>query len=97
MPDTIELRANMFLHTTFKQRGWSNPSYIPVEEKTSGLDLLATLDIPKEQVGAIYVNGRAYLAADAVIRPGDRVALFSPGAPMFVFLGFHNHSYSRAS
>jgi sulfur carrier protein ThiS len=96
MTNTVDLHANMFLHTLFQERGWANPCQIPVAAEISALSLLAFLSIPKEQVGAVFVNGRAYSATEAVIRPGDRVAIFSPGAPMFVFLGFHDHSYSLA-
>jgi hypothetical protein len=96
MSNTIDLYANMFLHTMFQQRGWPNPSRIPVEVETSALALLARLAIPKEEVGVIFVNGKAYSPARAVIHPGDRVALFSPGAPMFMDLGSHDYAYGFA-
>ena len=94
--NTIDVHANMFLHTMFRQRGWANPSQVPVETEITGPALLDSLQIPKDQVGAIFVNGKAYQASEAVIHPGDRVALFSPSAPMFVFLSFRNHSYTVA-
>jgi sulfur carrier protein ThiS len=98
MTNTIDLHANMFLHTMFRERGWANPSQVPVEtQEITGLALLESLQIPKEQVGAIFVNGKAYQASEAIIHPGDRVALFSPSAPMFVFLSFRDHSYTVGS
>ena len=44
----------------------------------------------------IFVNRRAYRPSRAVIRPGDRVALFSPGAVMFLDLGSHEQAYGFA-
>ena len=91
--NTIRLHANMFLHALFRQRGWANPSLISVEAETPALALLASLQIPAGDVGVIYVNGKPYSSSRAVVRPGDRVALFSPGAPMFLDLGSHERAY----
>ena len=79
---TIHLHANMFLHKVFRQRGWANPSHIPVESEITALDLLESLQIPVKEVGLIFVNGSPFPPETAVLRPGDRVALFSPGAPV---------------
>jgi hypothetical protein len=97
MTNTIDLYANMFLHNTFRQRGWANPSSIPVNAPIPALALLAKLHIPKEEVGVIFVNGKAYPPSRAVIHPGDRVALFSPSAPMFMDLGSHEYACGFAS
>jgi len=93
MSSTIELYGNMWLRDTFRQRGWSNPHSFAIEGELAGPALLARLDIPDEEVGMIFVNHRAYSPSRAIIRPGDRVALFSPGAVMFVDLGFHERAY----
>jgi hypothetical protein len=93
MSSTIELYANMWLRDTFRQRGWSNPRSLAVEGEISGVGLLALLDIPEKEVGMIFVNHRAYSPSRAIVRPRDRVALFSPGAVMFVDLGFHERAY----
>jgi hypothetical protein len=79
----IKVHANMFLHITFRQRGWSNPSHVPVEEpEITALMLLEMLQIPLKDVGIIFVNGKPFPPAAAILHPGDRVALFSPGAPV---------------
>ncbi len=93
MTNTIELHGYLFLHDTFRQRGWTNPRRLTVETETPALELLAQLDIPEENVGVIFVNGKAHPRTRAVIRPGDRVALVSPGAPMFMDLGSHEKAY----
>lgn len=93
MSSTIELHGNMWLRDTFRERGWSNPRSVAVEREMSGAELLAELDIPEKEVGTIFVNRRAHSLSRAIIRPGDRVALFSPGAVMFLDLGFHERAY----
>jgi hypothetical protein len=97
MTDTIELYGNMWLRDTFRQRGWASPHHFTVESETSGLALLVKLDIPEKEVGIIFVNRRAHSPSRAVIRPGDRVALFSPGAVMFLDLGSHDRAYGFVS
>jgi hypothetical protein len=92
MTDTVELYGNMWLRDTFQQRGWANPRRFTVEREISALALLAQLDIPAEEVGVIFVNRRAYRPMRAIIRPGDRVALFSPGAVMFMDFGSHDQA-----
>ncbi len=97
MTNTIELYGNMLLRDTFRQRGWANPCRFPVEGETPAMALLAQLDIPEEEVGVIFVNRRAHRPSRAVIRPGDRVALFSPGAVMFLDFGSHEQAYGFVS
>ncbi len=79
---TIELHAFMFLSDLFKERHWTNPCQFDVDQETTGRELLAQLEIPAEQVAAIFVNHRLFKPMAASIKPGDRVALVSPGAPM---------------
>jgi sulfur carrier protein ThiS len=93
MINTIELHGYLFLHDIFRQRGWTNPRHLTVETETPALELLAELDIPEEKVGVIFVNGKAQLPSRAAIHPGDRIALVSPGAPMFMDLGSHEQAY----
>lgn len=79
---TIELRGFMWLSDLFKERHWSNPAHFDVNAETTGEDLLDQLAIPAKRVNVIFVNGRVFNPATAIIRPGDRVALVPPGAPM---------------
>ena len=97
MTSTIEIYGNMWLRDTFRRRGWSNPYRFPIESETPGLALLAELDITEREVGIIFVNRRAYSPSRAIVRPGDRVALFSPGAVMFLDLGSHERAYGFVS
>jgi len=97
MTNTIELYGNLLLRDKFRERGWDNPRRFTVEHEIPALTLLAQLDIPQGEVGVIFVNRRAYRPLRAVIRPGDRVALFSPGALMFLDFGSHERAYGFVS
>lgn len=79
---TIELCGFMWLSDLFKERHWANPQRFDVEDEMTGRELLAQLAIPAEQVGVMFVNHRVFEPTAARIRPGDRVALVSPGAPL---------------
>jgi hypothetical protein len=90
VPTTIEVRAFMGLSDLFRERGWGFPLEVAVREGMSGDELLELLDIPKEKVEVIFVNGKASKPDQAVVNPGDRVALAPPGVPgpYRVLLGF---------
>lgn len=90
MSDPIELRGFMGLSKVFKERNWSNPYFITIKKIITGDELLIMLEIEKQQVEIIFVNGKAFLPSDAVIHSGDRVALVPPGTPgpYRVLLGF---------
>ncbi len=80
----------MGLFKVFKERNWSNPYILTIEKIVTGDELLIMLEIEKEQVEIIFVNGKAFLPSDARIQSGDRVALVPPGTPgpYRVLLGF---------
>lgn len=90
MSGTIELRVFMGLVQLFKERNWTIPKTVIIEEGITGADLIAQLDIPEQQVEIIFINGKVFLPMDAMINPGDRVALVPPGTPgpYRVMLGF---------
>ena len=87
---TIEVRAFMGLARIFRERGWTSPRPVDVQGEISGEDLLAMLDLKREMVEVIFVNGKAHPPDDAIVRGGDRVALAPPGVPgpYRVLLGF---------
>ncbi len=78
----VELHAFMWLSDLFKTRHWANPQRLDVDDEMTGRELLAQLAIPAERVGVMFVNHRVFDPKAAIIRPGDRVALVPPGAPM---------------
>ncbi|GFK94361.1 hypothetical protein NNJEOMEG_02205 [Fundidesulfovibrio magnetotacticus] len=92
MPATIEIRAFMGLSELFRERGWTSPMSLDVPPETTGEELLARLDVTRDQVEVVFVNGKASAPEHAVVRPGDRVALAPPGVPgpYRVLLGFRN-------
>lgn len=87
---TIELRGFMGLVQLFKERNWSIPKKIMIEDGLTGTELIKQLNIPENQVEIIFINGKVFLPSNALLTPGDRVALVPPGTPgpYRVMLGF---------
>lgn len=81
MSDTIELRAFMGLTALLRERGWPSPLLLAIEGPTTGLELLKMVDIPPDRVEVVFINGKVFRPADALVCPGDRVALVPPGTP----------------
>jgi hypothetical protein len=77
----IEVRLFMFLSALYKERNWSCPLSLQINEQLTGTGLLAILDIDRDRVEALLVNGMGVSPEDALIHPGDRVALLPPGTP----------------
>lgn len=92
MKGEIEVRFFNFLADLCKERNWTSPMNIGIEGELSGLDLLNKLEVPLNRVEILMVNGKAVSPSQAVIQPGDRVALLPPGTPgpYRVLLGFKN-------
>ncbi len=90
MSPMIQLRAYMGLSDLFRERSWPTPLEVDIREGMTGFELLAMLDIPREKVEVVFVNGKALEPSMAVLTGGDRVALVPPGAPgpYRVLLGF---------
>ena len=87
---SIEVRFFMFLTELCKERGWTSPMQLEIDQDITGDELLAQLDIPPERVEVLLVNGKAVWPSAARIQPSDRVALLPPGTPgpYRVLLGF---------
>lgn len=81
MTDTIDVVGFMDLASLFRRRGWSSPHVVPLSEPIDGATLLARLDVPDDAVECVFINHHALGLADAIIHPGDRVALVPPGVP----------------
>ncbi len=80
-PDTVEVVGFMDLAGLFRARGWTSPHRLPLAGPIDGFELLVRLDVSFDAVESLFVNHKAIGLADAVIRPGDRVALVPPGVP----------------
>jgi len=74
------VRGFSFLWEVFRRRGWPNPLRLPWPAPASASELLRLLEIPVEQVEAVFVNGLVRRVDDVIV-PGDRVALVPPGTP----------------
>ncbi|BAH73727.1 hypothetical protein [Solidesulfovibrio magneticus] len=90
MAKSIELRGFMELSELFRERGWNTPHEVAVSGTMTGPELLALLDVGRERVEVIFVNGKATSPEAATVAAGDRVALAPPGVPgpYRVLLGF---------
>ena len=90
MSGTIELRVFMGLVQLFKERNWSIPKEVMIEDGLVGTELIKQLNIPENRVEIIFINGKVFLPANARLTTGDRVALVPPGTPgpYRVMLGF---------
>jgi len=86
----IEVRLFMFLSDLCRERKWPTPLMLPLDRPVTGIELLGELAVPVERVEVLLVNGKSFWPTDAVIKPGDRVALLPPGTPgpYRVMLGF---------
>ena len=81
MKGNIEVRFFMFLAELRKERNWPIPLWMEIEGEMTGLAFLAKLDIPLERVEVLMINGKVVWPAEAILYPGDRVALLPPGTP----------------
>ena len=81
MGGQIELRAFMDLRALFGERGWSIPHFLDVEADMTGEELLRLVSIESARVESLIVNRSAIAVEEAIIHPGDRVALVPPGVP----------------
>ena len=92
VPGTIELVGFMQLQARFRDRGWANPHRWQLDREVDGPELLDLLDVPAKDVEVIFVNHTAFPMDQAIIHPGDRVALAPPGVPgpHRLLLGFKN-------
>ena len=89
-PTHVEIRAFSFLKKIFDERDWPFPLQFALESKCSGAELAEMLSLPVEKIEAVFVNGCAKPLAEALIKPGDRIAFVPYGTPgpYRVLLGF---------
>ena len=87
--DTVEIRAFGSLMEIFQKKNRPIPFSFPLEEPVVGSDLAKKLDIPRDAIEVIIVNG-AVQSLSYSVHPGDRVAFVPPGTPgpYRVLLGF---------
>lgn len=77
----IEIRAFMQLKQLFDKRKWPFPYFYKLEKECSAAELAQKLDLPPEQIEAVFINGKAQSLEESRVRPGDRVAFLPPGTP----------------
>lgn len=94
MSGQIELIAFMDLRKLFRERGWSIPCAMDLPSDMTGEELLCFLSIESNRVESLIVNRSAIAVEDAIIHPGDRVALVPPGVPgpHRLLLGIHGQA-----
>ncbi len=86
---TIEVRVFGRLAEIITKKNLPIPFTVDVEEPISGAELAKKLEIPRNEIEVIIVNG-VVQALSHSIQPGDRVAFVPPGTPgpYRVLLGF---------
>ncbi len=76
----VEVRAFSFIKEIFDQRGWPFPMEVPLEKECTAAELAEGLEIPREKIEAVFVNG-VVRKLNEPVKPGDRVAFVPPGTP----------------
>jgi len=86
---TIEVRVFGRLAGIFEKKQWSIPFIMDLENPIIGAELAKKLEIPRNEIEVIIVNG-VVQALSYSVQPGDRVAFVPPGTPgpYRVLLGF---------
>jgi molybdopterin converting factor small subunit len=86
---TIEVRVFGSLSGIFEKKNLPVPFIMGLVEPITGTDLAKKLEIPRDAIEVIIVNG-VVQALNYSIRPGDRVAFVPPRTPgpYRVLLGF---------
>lgn len=77
----IEVRAFMQLKQLFAERNWPFPYFYKLEKECSAVELAERLELPTDQIEAVFVNGKAQALDEGRVKPGDRVAFLPPGTP----------------
>ncbi|OPL11814.1 MAG: hypothetical protein AVO34_08105 [Firmicutes bacterium ML8_F2] len=87
----IDVRAFGKLYFLFRERGWDNPLHHEIKEPLSADELREKLDIPAEDVEAVFIN-RVIKPLSTTLHDGDRVAFVPPGVPSIhrFNLGFYD-------
>ena len=87
--NTIEVRVFGGLTGIFEKKNRPIPFIMDLGEPITGIDLAKKMNIPRDAIEVIIVNGTVQ-ALNHAIQPGDRVAFVPPGTPgpYRVLLGF---------
>ncbi len=85
----VEVRAFGRLSGIARKKKWPDPLRLDLRQPTTGEKLADKLEIPREEIEVIIVNGVTQSLSHA-IKPGDRVAFVPWGTPgpYRIFLGF---------
>lgn len=77
----VEVRAFSFIKSLFDARGWPFPLRYQLESPCSALELADRLEIPRDLLEAVFINGTVFRPEAGMVKPGDRVAFIPPGTP----------------
>lgn len=86
----LEIRGFLQLNAYLKKKYGKMPFYLEIDGPISGLALSQLLEINREDIEVIFVNGFVQ-HIDYLLQPGDRVAFLPPGCPgpYRIALGFY--------
>jgi len=86
----LEIRGFLKLDAYLKKKFGKMPFFLEIDTPLSGLELSQTLEINRDDIEVIFVNGFVQ-QVDYILHPGDRVAFLPPGCPgpYRIALGFY--------
>jgi hypothetical protein len=86
----VEVRAFGQLKKVFDERQWEFPHFFPLAKECSALELAKEMQLPLDEIEAVFVNGIASPIEQARVKSGDRVGFIPLGVPgpYRVMLGF---------
>lgn len=86
----LEIRGFLQLDAFLKKKYGKMPIFLAIDAPLSGLELSQKLEINREDIEVIFVNGFVQ-QIDYILNPGDRVAFLPPGCPgpYRIALGFY--------
>lgn len=86
----LEVRGFLQLDAYLRKKYGSMPFYVEIDAPISGTELSKKLEIKREDIEVIFVNGFVH-ELEYMIQPGDRVAFLPPGCPgpYRIALGFY--------
>ena len=77
----VEVRCFSFLKRLCDERHWDFPHYYDLETECSALELAVKLQLPRDMIECVFINGLAKAPEEGMVKPGDRVGFVPPGTP----------------
>lgn len=83
MSQKIQIICYGSLRDTRSSAALPPDNLLPLPEETTLATVIGRLDIPRDSIQLVMLNHRA-VSKEAVVKPGDRLALFPKEYPIFI-------------